>query len=284
LPCDPISAQIFVVADDDPEVDALFELPAGEFVAARDRLAAERRKAGDRSAADAVRQLRRPTVVAWILNQLARQHPEDVADLLALGRSAAAAQQQALAGDPSGLRDVDRRRRAAVGALVDAARELAGGSRTQLDEVEASLQAASLDPDGAGERWRTGRLEAAIPPASGFDAALGGWGLTAPVARPAARTPASKAAGGVKAARPSLEERQAEAEQVRARRRARDEARRTAAERSRAAQRADAAVTRLEEKLDELRVQLEEAREHAAEARSAAEEAQQALDHLDDDP
>src|SRR4051812_44776528 len=55
-------------------VDDLFALDPSEFTAARDRLVAELREAGDKGAAAEVKALRRPTVTAWALNQLARRH------------------------------------------------------------------------------------------------------------------------------------------------------------------------------------------------------------------
>jgi hypothetical protein len=51
---------------DDPSVDRLYELPLDEFVAARDALAKERKD-------PAVKKLRKPTVPAWAVNQLARR-------------------------------------------------------------------------------------------------------------------------------------------------------------------------------------------------------------------
>ncbi|MDP8988077.1 MAG: hypothetical protein M3N11_06985, partial [Actinomycetota bacterium] len=57
-------------------LDQLYELEPRHFVAARDRLVRELRAAGERQAAAAVKGLRRPTVVAWALNQVARAHPE----------------------------------------------------------------------------------------------------------------------------------------------------------------------------------------------------------------
>ena len=48
----------------DERVDALYELPAGEFIAARDRLAKELKAEGQVRAANEVKGLRKPTVVA----------------------------------------------------------------------------------------------------------------------------------------------------------------------------------------------------------------------------
>src|SRR6185436_5875780 len=97
------------------DVDRLYDLGVDEFVAARDELATQLRGAGDREAAAAVRKLRRPTVVAWTLNQLARRHPGEVAGLRGAGRAAVAARRQVMAGDTARFRELDRERRRAVG-------------------------------------------------------------------------------------------------------------------------------------------------------------------------
>ncbi len=113
----------------------------GEFVPARDALARELRKAGDRPAAVAVRDLRRPTVTAWALNQVARRQPDDVAALLEAAEAVGAAQAAAVSsGTPEALRAATRRRRELVAVLARAATALAGP--THADEVEATLLSA----------------------------------------------------------------------------------------------------------------------------------------------
>jgi hypothetical protein len=247
------------VPDDD--VDRLYDLGADEFVGARDRLAAQLRRDGDRPAAETVRKLRRPTIVAWALNQLVRRHPDLVDQLLVHGRAAAAAQREVLAGDDAtAFRDADRRRRAAVSELLDAAGALGSA---HLDEIEASLQAASLDPDGAGAQLRQGRLSAAIPPAAGFDLALAGWSADVP-ARP--RRPGGPVAGDQG---PDHDDDVTQA----AERARRNEARRRARELSRAAEEAEAQLRDLERDLSRLQARVDEARRQAAEARRRADAA-----------
>jgi hypothetical protein len=56
-----------------PVADDLYALPPGEFTRARDERAKGLRKEGRRDEADEVKALRKPTVAAWALNQLARQ-------------------------------------------------------------------------------------------------------------------------------------------------------------------------------------------------------------------
>ncbi|MBW3549006.1 MAG: hypothetical protein KY452_12865 [Actinobacteria bacterium] len=160
---------MWVVAGEEADVDGvdqLYELEPGQFVAARDRLARALRAAGDREAATAVRGLRRPTLVAWALNQVARARAEEVAELIDAGAAVGRAQAQAMGGGASTeLRAATRRRRELTSTLARAAADLAGANHH--DEAVATLDAASLDPEVA-ELLRRGRLTRALPPPSGF--------------------------------------------------------------------------------------------------------------------
>ncbi|MGH3666099.1 MAG: hypothetical protein ACRDU8_08450 [Egibacteraceae bacterium] len=78
--------------------DALFDLPPGAFTAARDELVRRLRAEGDRQAAEQVRVLRRPTVAAWAVNQVARRAPERLRELLEAGDVVRRAQRRAVSG------------------------------------------------------------------------------------------------------------------------------------------------------------------------------------------
>src|ERR1700729_4571101 len=65
----------------------LYGLPLGEFTAARAERSRQARTNGDRDAAAVIAKLPKPNVVAWLANQLARQHPGELRPLLALGES-----------------------------------------------------------------------------------------------------------------------------------------------------------------------------------------------------
>ncbi len=73
------------------EVDRLYKLPLEEFTAARNELA---KRLGDTS----VKQLKKPTVPAWTVNQLARTREVDVRRLLRAGEQLEQAQKQAVEG------------------------------------------------------------------------------------------------------------------------------------------------------------------------------------------
>ncbi len=187
--------------DVDPETDALFDLAADAFVAARDALAKARRAAGDRASAASVKQLRRPTLSAWALNQLARRHPDDVRTLVDQGTALAAAQDQALAGATVDLREPGRARMETLRRLTRAAEaELAGqGSTGHRDEVVATLTAASVDQASAALLLQ-GRLSEPLAAPSGFG---GHFSAPAGSPEPTTRRAARKASRDTDASRPA---------------------------------------------------------------------------------
>src|SRR5215467_11801768 len=131
--------------------EELYALSPGDFTAARDERVAQARTSGDRDLARAIGALRRPTVSAWLVNQLVRESGDRVDELLALGESLRRAQQD-LAGEQ--VRELSAQRRRLVAALVADAKRLAerDGRPAGLQverEVEATLQAALADADAA---------------------------------------------------------------------------------------------------------------------------------------
>jgi hypothetical protein len=133
-----------------PDVDALYELPPEQFVAARDALAKVLRSQGDRAGASGVVRRRRPPASAWALNQVARVAPRLIDDLLAAGNTLRAAMSDAMAGDASSLRRAEAGERAAVDAiLTSAGAQLDAHGQTLTDvhrqRMTATLRAAVLD-------------------------------------------------------------------------------------------------------------------------------------------
>lgn len=143
----------------DDAVDELYVLAPEEFVGRRDDLAKQARSAGDRRLAAAVRRLKRPTTSAWALNLLSREEPDLVGQLLELGE----ALRQAQSGlDGAAVRELDKQRRAVVGAMARRAGALAADHGHRLDaelsrQVEQSLAAALSDPE-AGAAVTSGQL------------------------------------------------------------------------------------------------------------------------------
>ena len=78
--------------------DELFGLAPEEFVAARDGLARRLKREGDAETAARVKALRRPTLSAWAVNQLARARGRELEPLLDAGERLRSAHQDALAG------------------------------------------------------------------------------------------------------------------------------------------------------------------------------------------
>ncbi len=143
----------------DDAVDELYLLAPEDFVGRRDDLAKQARSGGDRKLAAAVRRLKRPTTSAWALNLLSREEPDLVGQLLELGE----ALRQAQSGlDGAAVRELDKQRRAVVGAMARRAGALAADRGHRLDaelsrQVEQSLGAALSDPD-AGTAVTSGQL------------------------------------------------------------------------------------------------------------------------------
>ena len=161
----------------DPEVEALYGLPLDEFITARNALARARSKEGDKEGSAAVKALRKPSVVAWALNQLARRHPAEIDALLKAGARLRRAQTAALeGGDPDELREATKAEAGEVQALAGQARSLLadagrGGSAAHEERLVATLRAAAVDAEG-GDRLRRGVLAEELSPA-GFGFGIG---------------------------------------------------------------------------------------------------------------
>jgi hypothetical protein len=234
--------------DAEEQVERLYELPLDEFTPARDQLAADLREQGQREAAAEVKKLRKPSVAAWTVNQLARRQRREVAELLSVGKDLRAAQTKALSGrGAEAIRDVTVRRRKAVDRLVDGAEELLadsghGTSRATLDKVADTLTAATVDEEAA-DAVQAGRLTREFAPPSGFE--LLGEGVTAaPRAKPRPK-PTEKVPDRVRRARERAEHAENEAEEAkREADRLEQEAERTRKAAERARRNADRAAER----------------------------------------
>jgi hypothetical protein len=107
--------------------------------------------------------LPKPTVVAWLANQLARQYPGELRPLLELGE----ALRQATADlDAGQLRELSRQQHQVVSALTVRARELASAagqavSGSTVRGLEDTLHAALAD-EQAAQLFTQGRLAAGL--------------------------------------------------------------------------------------------------------------------------
>lgn len=142
------------------DADELYRLPPEHFTAARDALAKQLRRDGDREGAADVAALRRPSVAAWLVNRLAEQSPDLLTQLVDLGPELARAQ---TGSDAAALRELGAQRHALVEAVTGTAVEAGGRpvSAAVREEVHATLDAALADPASAAA-VRSGRLVRAL--------------------------------------------------------------------------------------------------------------------------
>jgi hypothetical protein len=246
----------------DQAIDELFSLEPSEFIAARDALVKELREAGDKEGAAEVKALRRPTVAAWAVNQLARSDPDGIRELVEAGESLRTASLGRTGAKD--LREAVAHRRDVVKRLTEATKRILpspSATETNLSAVAQTLEAASVD-EQAAEELRRGRLskELALP------AAFPGFGAEEAAAPPPERSkpaPTGKARG--KTGPTAAEARRLEREAARAEQRAAD----AAQEENRA--RRD--VERLEAQLAKARQAL---KERAAERKAADKAAERA--------
>lgn len=240
--------------DLDRTVHELYALPLEEFVPERDARAKRVRAGGDRELAGRVAALPKPTVAAWLLNQLARKRPDAVDQLVRLGADLRAVQQN-LDGDQ--LRALGRRRQVLVRAFVREAAQLAAElgrplSGATASQVEDSLRAAVAD-ESAGAALLAGRL-------------------TAP--------PSYVGMGEVVASAPAPA-REAEADEVGAvRKRRRDSARQTLVEVEREHRDATTGVTKAEQELRDLEQQHTQLQDRAAALRDQLERVEAEIEEL----
>jgi hypothetical protein len=215
------------------ELDEVFAAEPSGFVAARDALVRKLRAEGDREAAAEVAKLRKPTAVAWALNQLSRRERGQVDALLRQdGRLRELMQSGAHGAE---LREATEQRREIVRDLAHLASAILAGaghkpSAASTEKIFQTLQAVATDAE-AREALRRGRLAGDVQP-SGF-----GEGLT--VAPPSGARRGEDEPGGalqrLAEARRLLRQRQDEADELR---RTADRLAREAAEAERRAARA----------------------------------------------
>jgi hypothetical protein len=255
--------------DVDEAATRLYAMPLDQFIATRRSLVAEARAAGEREVAREVGALRKPSVAAWLVNQLARLDPAPVAGLTSLGDRLRDAQ-SAMRG--SELKTLARERSAVVEEAMARVSALAGDRGVGLSPgVTAELHdtfVAALATAEAGGAVRSGRLVRALSYA-GFgdvdlDEALAG------------SLPSAAEAAGAAGAAGAASGREAESSGTKAADRSAVEARE--AERHEARRReAEEVVAARREELDEVAEEQTAAETHIGELEEQLEAAQAAL-------
>ena len=232
----------------DDAIDELYGADLDAFTAERTRLARELRAEGSRDDALELQQLRKPTVAAWALNQLARRNRRDVDMLLDAGHRLREAQAAALRGDErEAFEQARKTERDALKRLNKEAESLLREERgaatpTVLSQIDETLRTAAISEEGR-ERLARGRFTAPLV-SEGFGALEG----LAPA------TPAPARASGPSAA-----------ELKRLRREAQQRVRELEA----AAREAEGRAARLRKEWEAAERDAEAARERADEARDA---------------
>jgi hypothetical protein len=235
------------VSQIDRAIDGLYQLPPGEFTAARTTLA--KTLTGD--AARQVRALKKPTAVPWAVNQVYWKARSAYDTAMKAGHALRQAQIAMLRGKKADVRAATDAHRRAISAAVHHAAQLASkaGLNPDADQLARMFEAVSL---AAAPPPTPGRFTDLVEP-SGFDALAG----IAPAKRVHVASPAAIEADVEDAAAPSKEDRAAE-------RRRLEQERREAEDQLKAATR-----------------ELERVRARAQEAREALEQAEADLAHAE---
>jgi len=177
--------------------DELYSLAPSEFVEARNARAAGV-ASGDRERAARIRSFVKPPVAAWAVNALVRNRPDEVDDLLDLGRRMRDA---SAALDRAALQELGRERQRMLASLARSARELGAELGVPVSEAAATLvqhtfQAALADADAA-EAVQSGMLTRPLA-SSGVDPVdlAGAVALPLRLASGGRAAPASDPGGG----------------------------------------------------------------------------------------
>lgn len=243
------------------ELDSLYQVPLGEFTAARDELAKRLRDEGEREQAEEVKKLRKPTASVWLVNRLSRERELDVQRLAKAGEALGKAQAGGFSSeDFATARDEEQR---SLERLHQAARELAeqeGVGAPSVERATQTLRAASLTDEGR-KLLKQGRLSEELQP-PGFEALTG-----VPAAAP--KRAAKKRKGHAKEDRKrALTEARETVRRLQAEER---ELRSSARAAARAAQRAEKEAARLRGEADEAQAAADEAGEQVSRAQAELE-------------
>ena len=151
----------------DRQIDELYQLPLGEFTAARNALA---KTVGGADAA-LVKKLEKPTVVPWAINQLYWRDRSAWDRLMKSGAALRTAQIAALEGKKADVRKAGESHRKALAESIERATELAAehDAKPGPEPLSRMLEALSIS---AAPLPHPGRLTDIVQPA-GFEALTG---------------------------------------------------------------------------------------------------------------
>ena len=237
------------------EIDRLYQLSLEEFTPARNALAKSRGKEDP-----SIKQLQKPSVPAWAVNQLYWRERPVYDRLVKTAERLRDAHRKVLAGKPSDLREAESAHREAVKAALERTRGLLTGGGQSATPATMTAISETLEALPSGDS--PGHLTRPLKPL-GFEA-LSGVSMRAPNApraplRIVERSPEQQKRDEAKAKeeerRRIKAEKEAEREAEQEKKRAEKELRTTAA----ALERAEAAVKQAEETLERLQKERSEA-------------------------
>jgi hypothetical protein len=260
----------------DDEVDRLFQLPPGEFTAARNELA---KHAGPRAAE--IRQLSKPPIAAWAVNQLYWSNRPIYDALVEAAEGLRATHKAVLTGKRGDLRFAGKEHDDAVEKALKATLALLAGSGHPITDATRHAVAQTLRALPADDP--SGRLSRGLTP-GGFEMLAGisvaGGGAGARAVKAAATKTSSKTNAPPAEDRRRVQAREEAASAARALREAEQAARRAefeSARESRAAVKAEQELAAARAELDAARQRLEQADANATAAERKKQTAERAV-------
>jgi len=287
------------------EVDRLFQLPLSEFTPARNALATTLKNSGDTDESERVKALPKPTLSAWVANQLYWRDRLAFDRLLAAGNQFRTAQAAQLAGKSTDLRAPLDARRDALSDLTKRAADVLResghpASPETMRRIMTTLEALATY-GGQTAAAPAGRLTsdvdppgfealAALVPRGGASARQGGAPpRVIPFNQPKTETSAKQSGSTEEKARrrdAELRQKQAAARKalldaerdLKEAKRAAEQARAAMKEAAANAKEMESAKAALETRFEKASAEAEAARQEARRVASQAEEAAQAVD------
>lgn len=243
------------------DIDELFQVPLGEFTAARNALA----KRAGRDGAE-IRSLTKPPLAAWAVNQLYWQQREVYTDLIRASSEMRAVHKSVIHGKRGDLRSAGREHELALEAAMKATLAILEASGNSVTDATKQSVINTLRALPANEP--PGRLTKTLSP-GGFEMLAGIVASPGKTSRPKETGTAARASGSGSSKRKSDAELSAERE--RAARAAAERAVRDADQKARHAEFEAARARRMAARADE---RLEQARQAFDEAKTALETAE----------
>lgn len=151
--------------NEETELNTLYAASLEEFTKLRNEIAAKAHKDGDQEAASRIGTLKKPSVSAWAVNQLARTGQVELQRLIKAGEALEQAQRESVSGKGSSGFEAARKDESDAIRLLRAAvkQVLPSVSAAVLERVINSLRAGVASPEGR-EILKKGRLTEDLEP------------------------------------------------------------------------------------------------------------------------